>query len=42
MDGLVWMGCDTDKQNHRRLGLCDAELFDYESVYGAEFGMDKA
>ena len=38
----VWMGCDTGKQNHRTLGLWDAELFDYASVYGSEFGMDKA
>ena len=38
----VWMGCDTGKQNHRTLGLWDADLFDYASVYGSEFGMDKA
>ncbi len=38
----VWMGCDTGKQNHRTLGIWDAELFDYASVYGSEFGMDKA
>ncbi len=38
----VWMGCDTGKQNHRKLGVWDAKLFDYERVYGAEFGMDKA
>ena len=38
----VWMGCDTGKQNHPKLGLWDAELFDYAGVYGAEFGMDKA
>ena len=36
------MGCDTGKQNHRTLGLWDAELFDYAGVYGTEFGMDKA
>ena len=42
-DGLpVWMGCDTGKQMDRDLGLWDAELFDYESVYGAEFSLDKA
>ncbi len=42
-DGIpVWMGCDTGKQNHRTLGLWDANLFDYASVYGSEFGMDKA
>ena len=38
----VWMGCDTGKQNHRKLGLWDANLFDYAGVYGARFDMDKA
>ena len=38
----VWMGCDTGKQMHRDKGLWDAELFDYDSVYGAEFGLNKA
>ncbi len=43
LDGRpVWMGCDTGKQNHGKLGLWDANLFDYEAVYGSEFGMDKA
>ena len=37
----VWMGCDTGKQMHRDKGLWDAELFDYASVYGADFSMDK-
>ena len=38
----VWMGCDTGKQNHRDLGIWDANLYDYDAVYGADFGMDKA
>ncbi|MEC9447131.1 MAG: C1 family peptidase [Chloroflexota bacterium] len=38
----VWMGCDTGKQMHRDLGLWDADLFDYASVYGANFSMNKA
>ena len=38
----VWMGCDTGKQMNRDLGLWDAGLFDYASVYGADFSMDKA
>ena len=38
----VWMGCDTGKQMHRDKGLWDAGLFDYASVYNAEFSMDKA
>ena len=43
LDGKpVWMGCDTGKQMHRDLGIWDAELFDYSSVYGADFEMDKA
>ena len=37
----VWMGCDTGKQMHRDKGLWDAELFNYASVYNAEFSMDK-
>ena len=43
LDGRpVWMGCDTGKQNHRKMGLWDANLFDYGAVYGSEFDMDKA
>ena len=43
LDGkAVWMGCDTGKQMHRDKGLWDAELFDYASVYNADFEMDKA
>lgn len=38
----VWMGCDTSKQMHRKLGLWDAELFDYAGVYAADFSLDKA
>ena len=38
----VWMGCDTGKQMHRDLGLWDSDLFDYDSVYGADFSLDKA
>ncbi len=42
-DGMpVWMGCDTGKQMHRDKGLWDADLFDYASVYNADFEMDKA
>ena len=42
-DGMpVWMGCDTGKQMHRDKGLWDAELFDYGSVYSADFEMNKA
>jgi bleomycin hydrolase len=38
----VWMGCDTGKQMHRDKGIWDADLFDYPSVYGADFSLDKA
>jgi len=42
-DGIpVWMGCDVGKQMERKRGLWDANLFEYENLYGVEFGMDKA
>ena len=37
----VWMGCDVGKQMHRKLGLWDAKLFEFEEMYGIEFGLDK-
>ena len=37
----VWMGCDVGKQMHRERGLWDARLYDLQSLYGFEFGMDK-
>ncbi|MBN17605.1 MAG: aminopeptidase [Euryarchaeota archaeon] len=42
-DGMpVWMGCDVGKQMHRKNGLWDANLFEFEELYGVEFGLDKA
>ena len=38
----VWFGCDVGKHFHRDLGVMDMDLFDYNSFYGTEFGMDKA
>jgi len=38
----VWFGCDVGKQMRRDLGLWDAQLFDYNGVYGTEFGLNKA
>ncbi|XAL99821.1 C1 family peptidase [Phycisphaeraceae bacterium D3-23] len=38
----VWMGCDVGKMMRRDLGIWDAKLFDYASVYQAEFAHDKA
>tara|TARA_B100001109_G_scaffold255536_1_gene259093 strand:+ start:1401 stop:2741 length:1341 start_codon:yes stop_codon:yes gene_type:complete len=42
-DGIpVWMGCDVGKQMERERGLWDANLFEYENLYGVKFGMNKA
>ncbi|WP_327669057.1 MULTISPECIES: C1 family peptidase [unclassified Streptomyces] len=38
----VWFGCDVAQQMRPDLGIWDAELFDYESVYDASFELDKA
>ncbi len=38
----VWMGCDVGKMMERKLGLWDAKLYDYESVYDCAFTLDKA
>ena len=38
----VWMGCDVGKMFRRDVGIWDAELFDFESVYGTDLGLDKA
>ena len=38
----VWFGCDVGKMLERDLGILDMELYDYESVYGFGFEMDKA
>ncbi|MFJ9173507.1 aminopeptidase C [Streptomyces sp. NPDC102360] len=38
----VWFGCDVAQQMRADLGIWDAELFDYEAVYGAAFELDKA
>jgi|TARA_B110000881_G_C18595865_1_gene531265 bleomycin hydrolase len=41
-DGVpVWMGCDVGKQMERKRGLWDANLFQYEELYGVNFGMNK-
>jgi len=37
----VWFGCDTGKQMHRKLGLWDADLYEFEQLYGFELGLDK-
>ncbi len=38
----VWFGCDVGKQLRNDLGLWDARLLDYESVYDTTFRLDKA
>jgi len=38
----VWMGCDVGKMMRRDLGLWDANLFDYESIYQTAFNHNKA
>ncbi len=38
----VWMGCDVGKQMHRKLGLWDKDLFDFEGVYHTTYTNDKA
>jgi len=38
----VWMGCDVGKMFRRDIGIWDAELFDFEGVYGTNLGLTKA
>ena len=38
----VWFGCDVGKFFHRELGVMDTNLFDFNSFYGIDFGMNKA
>jgi len=38
----VWFGCDVSQQFDRTLGVWDAHLFDYQSVYGVDLSMTKA
>ena len=41
-DDPVWFGCDVGKHFHRELGVMDIDLFDFNSFYNVDFGMDKA
>ena len=38
----VWMGCDVGKMFRRDIGIWDAALFDFESVYGTSLGLSKS
>lgn len=38
----VWFGADVGKMMDRELGLLDMSIYDFGSVYGTTFGLDKA
>lgn len=38
----IYTGCDVGKQLRREVGILDVNNFDFESVYGIKFSMDKA
>jgi bleomycin hydrolase len=38
----VWFGCDVGKMMRRDLGIWDARLFDFETLYGTTFSLSKA
>ncbi|MFY9152607.1 MAG: C1 family peptidase [Prolixibacteraceae bacterium] len=38
----LYASCDVGKQLRRDVGMLDVDNFDFESVYGVKFGMDKA
>lgn len=38
----VWFGADVGKMLERDLGLLDMSIYDFESVYGTSFELDKA
>jgi bleomycin hydrolase len=37
----VWFACDVGKMFHRKLGVMDMELFDFEAVIGTGLNLDK-
>lgn len=37
----VWFGCDASKMSRPDLGILDHDVFDYETLYGAEFPLSK-
>ncbi len=42
MDGEpVWFGCDSGKMIRRDMGLWDAKLFDYNTLYDTQFNLEK-
>jgi bleomycin hydrolase len=38
----VWFGCDVGKMLQTEMGAMDLNIYDYESVYGTKFRLDKA
>ena len=38
----VWFGCDVGKMLQTEMGAMDLNIYDYESVYGTKFQLDKA
>ena len=42
VDNPVWFGCDVGKYFHRKLGVMDIDLFDFDLFYGTDFPMTKA
>ncbi|MEE8437129.1 MAG: C1 family peptidase [Candidatus Neomarinimicrobiota bacterium] len=40
-DNPVWFGCDVGKYFHKKLGVMDMDLFDFELFYGTDFPLDK-
>jgi bleomycin hydrolase len=38
----LYASCDVAKQLRREVGILDVDNFDYESIYGVKFGMNKA
>jgi bleomycin hydrolase len=38
----VWFGCDVDQMMEKDEGVWDADLFDYDAVYGTHTDFDKA
>lgn len=39
---MMYFSCDVNKNLNRELGLLDPDNFDYDSLFGVTFGMDKA
>jgi len=38
----MYASCDVGKQLNSKIGYCDVDNYDFESLYGVKFGMDKS